>query len=360
VADFFEIDFIDVESPKSGDAIALRYQQAGQTAIHVVDAGYQDTGPAVVTHIKTYYNNSTYVNHVVATHSDGDHAGGLRTVLESFAVGCLWMHRPWLIAEQLLPMFPSYSSAERLATRLKDAYSNLTALEEIALRKGIPIGAPIQGTKIGAFTVMAPSIDRYVRCLLDSERTPESTSSEAQEGLGNVLLEALAKVRKLVKGAWGQEVFSPNETSAENEMSVVQFAVLCAKKVLLTGDAGRGALTEVVQFAPQIQVALPGLDRFQVPHHGSRRNVSTETLDQLLGPRVAKGTTSTFEAVCSAAKMDADHPRNSVKRAIIHRGGDWFDTKEGKTICSRGGDAPARANWVTLTPHSYPEDQEED
>ena len=360
MADFFEIDFIDVESPKSGDAIALRYEQAGQTSIHVVDAGYQDTGESVVSHIKTYYNNPTYINHVVATHSDGDHAGGLRTVLEKFSVGCLWMHRPWIIAERLLPKFPSYSSAERLATRLKDAYSNLTALEEIALRKSITIRAPVQGAKIGAFTVMAPSVDRYIQCLLDSERTPESTSSEAQDGLGNAILEALRKVRKLVKGAWGHEVFSPNETSAENEMSVVQFAVLCGKKILLTGDAGRGALADVVQFAPQIQVALPGLDRFQVPHHGSRRNVSTETLDAILGPRVAKGTASTFEAICSAAKKDEDHPRKSVKRAIIHRGGDWFDTKQGRTICSKGGDSPTRENWISLTPHSYPEEQEED
>jgi beta-lactamase superfamily II metal-dependent hydrolase len=359
VADYFEIDYLDVESPKSGDAITLRYEQSGTTFIHVVDAGFQDTGAAVVSHIKRYYNNATYINHVVATHSDGDHAGGLRTVLESFSVGCLWMHRPWIIAEQLLPKFPTYSSADRLAARLKEVYSNLTALEEIALKRGIPIGAPVQGKKIGAFTVMAPSVERYFQCLLDSERTPESVSKAASGSLGEALGGLLAKAKALAKGVWGHEVFSPNETSAENEMSVVQFATLCSKRILLTGDAGRGALAEVARFAPQIGVALPGIDRFQVPHHGSRRNVSTETLDQLLGQRLARGTPSTFEALCSAAKMDEDHPRKSVKRAIIHRGGNFFDTKQG-TICAHGGNVPTRVGWNPLTPHAYPEEQEED
>ena len=44
-----------------------------------------------------------------------------------------------------------------------------------------------------------------------------------------------------MKSLWGNEVFSEEETSAENEMSVVQYAKLCGKKILLTGDAGRTA-----------------------------------------------------------------------------------------------------------------------
>ncbi len=357
MADYFEIDFLDVDSPKSGDAITLRYQQGEVTSIHVVDGGFQDTGDKVVSHIREYYNNATYINHVVATHSDGDHAGGLRTVLESFAVGCLWIHRPWMIAGQLLPKFPTYSSADRLAARLKDIYSNLTALEEIALRRGVTICAPIQGARIGAFTVMAPSVDRYAQLLVDSDRTPESVSTKGT--VGEAVGGLLAKARALVKGIWGHEVFSPNETSAENEMSVIQYANLCNKRIMLTGDAGRGALADAIQFAPQVQVALPGLDRFQVPHHGSRRNVSTETLDQILGPRVQQGTASAFSALCSASAKDEDHPRRSVQRAIIHRGGDLYQTK-GRSICSYGGDAPTRAGWVTATTVAYPEDQEED
>jgi len=31
LSDFYEIDFLDVESEKSGDAITMRYQVQGQT-----------------------------------------------------------------------------------------------------------------------------------------------------------------------------------------------------------------------------------------------------------------------------------------------------------------------------------------
>lgn len=44
MADYFEIDFLGVETKKSGDAIALRYERNGATYIHVVDGGYATTG----------------------------------------------------------------------------------------------------------------------------------------------------------------------------------------------------------------------------------------------------------------------------------------------------------------------------
>src|SRR5258708_1203388 len=102
MADFFEIDFLDVESPKSGDAITIRYQLNGTDYVHIVDGGFQDTGSKVVEHVRKYYNNTTFIDHVVATHPDGDHAGGLRTVLEEFAIGSLWMLRPWLYANEII------------------------------------------------------------------------------------------------------------------------------------------------------------------------------------------------------------------------------------------------------------------
>ena len=44
MTDFFEIDFLNVESKKSGDAIPLRYSIDGATRINVTDGGFQATG----------------------------------------------------------------------------------------------------------------------------------------------------------------------------------------------------------------------------------------------------------------------------------------------------------------------------
>jgi len=364
LSDFFEIDFLDVESDKSGDAIALRYEVGGQTRIHVVDGGFQDTGESLVAHVRKYYGAPKRIDHVVASHPDGDHAGGLRKVLEEFEIGALWMLRPWLYAGELVKRFEDFVSVENLKKRLKEIYPNIAALEEIALAKNIPIYEPFQGAAIGAFRVLAPTKVRYLDLVVASENTPKAVA-EAQKTAGAVLAalleRAAAKVVAFVKAAWGAEAFSPDETSAENEMSVIQFALLSGKRILLTADAGRGALGEAADYAPAIGLTLPGIDRFQVPHHGSRRNVSTELLDRWLGPRLpeqpAKGQ-ELFSALISSAKKDEDHPRKAVVRAMIHRGGS-VATTEGKTVRT-SVNAPPRDGWVALTPLPYPEEQEED
>lgn len=362
MSDFFEIDFLDVESSKSGDAIPLRYQVNGQTFIHVVDGGFQDTGQKVVDHINEYYGYPSSIDHVVATHPDGDHAGGLRTVLKEFPIGSLWMLRPWLYAEEIINRFSRITSLGNLRNRLKEIYPNIAALEEIAEQNNIPIYEPFQGETIGEFTVLAPSRERYLGLIVQSERTPES-KKEAEipvlVGLRGLLGEVVSKAVTLFRSAWGQEVFSPEETSAENEMSVIQFANLCGKRILLTADAGRGALNEAADYAPFVDLNLPGIDRFQVPHHGSRRNISTELLDLWLGPRLSskpeKGQ-GNFTAIISSAKKDEEHPRKAVVRAMIHRGGNVIST-EG--VSKRTGfNAPPRG-WTSAIPLEYPEEQEE-
>ena len=143
-------------------------------------------------------------------------------------------------------------------------------------------------------------------------------------------------------------------------MSVVQYANLCGKKILLTADAGRAALSEAADFAPYVGLTLPGIDRIQVPHHGSRHNVSTELLDRLLGPRLRAMPESGqehFTAIISSAKEDKHHPRKAVIRAFIHRGGKVVTT-EGSSMRT-GHNAPKREGWGAATPESYPEEQEE-
>jgi beta-lactamase superfamily II metal-dependent hydrolase len=359
--DYFEIDFLDVESAKSGDAITIRYEKDGLTYIHVVDGGYQQTGDAVVEHINKLYGNPAFIDHVVATHPDGDHLGGLRTVLASYDVGALWMLRPWVYANELIHHFATYNSVDALKRRLKEIYPNVAALEEIATERGIPIREPFQGSAIGAFKVLAPSKSMYLDLVVSSEKTPESVEKEQPapaDSLAKILVEALKKAVNLVAAPWGAETFSTEETSSENEMSVVQFGFLDGQKVLLTGDAGRKSLNLAADFAPQIGLQLPGIDKFQVPHHGSRRNVSTALLDRLLGERLpAMHAQGKFSAVISSAKADEHHPRKSVVRAMIHRGAK-VATTEGQTVCVHSPNAPDRG-WFAVTPLSYPEQQEE-
>lgn len=358
MTDYFELDFLNVDSKRSGDAIPIRYEIGGMSYIHVVDGGFQDTGQKAVDHIKKFYGDPDYVDYVVVTHPDGDHAGGLRTILEEFNVGALWMLRPWDYADELIHRFQRFTSVDNLRRRLREIYPNIAALEDIAVERGITVLEPFQGSTIGAFTVLSPTKEHYLDMIVQSEKTPESTKRlEEDRAISTGMFDLLRKAASYLRAAWGEEIFSPEETSAENEMSVVQYANLCDQRILLTGDAGRTGLDIAATFAEAIGIAIPGINRFQVPHHGSRRNVSSELLDRWLGDRKAVQEEGAFTAIISASKEDTDHPRRAVVRACIHRGANVYTT-ENAGLCS-SQNAPDREGWSAATPASYPEDQEE-
>ncbi|MDH7798156.1 MULTISPECIES: hypothetical protein [unclassified Beijerinckia] len=359
MADFFEIDFIPVHRRDSGDAISMRYMIGDFWDVHVIDGGFDSTTALVSAHIRENYRTDT-INRVIVTHPDQDHAEGLAGILETFNIYELWMLRPWEYADILLPDFARYTSAERLKERLRDDYPYIAKLEAIALRRGITIREPFQGKQIGAFTVLAPSRERYLNLILESERTPQrSIRSRAQQTLLGALTEAARPVLAFIKAGWGSEKFSPDPTSVENEMSVVQYAYICGKRILLSGDAGREGMTEAADYLESRGVSLPGIDRFQFPHHGGRRNMSTELLDRWVGRRLTqpvKEGEELFTAMISSAKEDPEHPRKAVLRALHHRGAKIATTENGHFRTHKN--APQRDGWIALKQPAYPDEQE--
>lgn len=174
MTNFYEIDFLEAGESKSGDAIALRYGVLDlDETVHVVDGGYAKDGELLRDHIKKYYGNPTYIDHVVLTHPDGDHAAGVHTILENFEIGCLWMNRPWEYVDELLPLFNYDYTRNGLIQRLRKDFPHTASLEELAEEKGIEIREVLRGDSIGEFTVLAPSHERYLQLIVDSEKTPE-------------------------------------------------------------------------------------------------------------------------------------------------------------------------------------------
>lgn len=353
--DFYEIDFLPVHREKSGDAIAIRYQIGNNWWVHVVDGGYTSTAPDLAKHIREYYGTDL-INNVVVTHSDQDHAEGLAPILENFRVEILWMLRPWDYAEQLLPYFARYSSAQNLRDRLREDYPYIATLETTAKRRNIQMQEPFQGARIGPFIVLAPSPGRYFQLIIDSENTPQPSAQFG--GILGSLLEAARPVICFMRAGWGAEKFSTEETSNENEMSIIQYALLNGDRIVLTGDAGRSAMNEAAAYAPAVGLNLPGVYRFQAPHHGGRRNVSTEILDYWLGPRLRERLpegSERFTAMISSAKEDAEHPRKAVVRGLLHRGAFVATTEDGPFRIAKN--APAR-NWPPMKNVAYPDEQE--
>lgn len=321
MSDFYEVDFLNVCAERSGDAITIAYRIGNTELLHVVDGGYQSTGEHLVAHIRNRYGSNARINHVVATHNDRDHAGGLRLVLEKFQVDRLWMNRPWIYADQIIHLFPRWRNVERFAEHLRSVYSNLAALEDLAIQNRIPVYEAFAGTQIGAFTVLSPHREFFLELICRSVRTPDSVISSAPS-INSGPVNTLRRAVNYVRAKWGVEAFSEQGTTAENEMSIVQFAMLANDRILLTSDAGREALTHAADLYEAAGGVLPGLEIFQAPHHGSRRNVTTKLLDRWLGSRSVLPRLSPDHgkfAPVSATKSD-DLPKNAVLRALWHRG----------------------------------------
>jgi beta-lactamase superfamily II metal-dependent hydrolase len=346
----YEIDFLPVgNGDKSGDAIAVRYGEPGDYKVMVVDGGTKESGQALVDHIKEHYG-TTHVDYVVNTHPDADHASGLEVVLEQLTVGEIWVHRPWEYAEEIRHWFKDGRiTDESLAERLKDLLSHAYRLEEIATEMGIPVYEPYAGSKIGDFHVLSPALDWYLELVPQFNKTPVTKTASLAEALKSYGLRALEKVASWVDEYWHIETLSEDgETSCENESSVVLYANFAGRGVLLTGDAGIQALGKAVDQAISLGFDLTASGFIQVPHHGSRRNVSPSILNRIVGPKVAHGSTPTKTAFVSASKASKTHPRRVVTNAFLRRGASVHQTKGQSKRHSHN--MPERAGWITSTP----------
>jgi hypothetical protein len=126
------------------------------------------------------------------------------------------------------------------------------------------------------------------------------------------------------------------------------------KKVLLTADAGPDALFEAAQYAYNRGWLSPP-DLVQIPHQGSRRNVTPDVLDAWLG-EANGGTLQRGSAYVMVGAKKDEHPRKKVKNAFMRRG---YPVYVNRTVWMR-------RNWgfedrgVAMTAEPFSYDVEDD
>lgn len=331
----YEIDFLPVGTgSKSGDAIAMRIGVPGGDAdTIVIDGGNLTSGDALVDHIRQHFGWGGFIRNVVSTHPDGDHVSGLRRVLDKFSVGTLWIHQPWLHAAELVSAFKHNWSIGGLEKHLKECFAIPYELCEQAVAQGTVIAEPFQGCKINGMNVLAPSYDRYLDLVPQMTRTP---TARLAEGSARSIFQSIRDAVMSVFENWHHETLGTprsSDTSATNETSVVLFGDFGERRILLTGDAGVGALEEAINYAAAAGLPIVQPSMIQIPHHGSRRNISPALLDYLLGYRLEiENSVRDGWAVASAAVEDTHHPRRVVLNAFRRRGYRCVTTKSGGTV----------------------------
>lgn len=343
----YEIDFIPVgERTKNGDAIAMRITEKGKTEVYVIDGGTQESGKALVQHVKYYYRTNK-IDYLISTHPDMDHISGLKVILEELEVGELWMHKPWDHASHIIKdILDGRVTQHSLSKRIESSVRIAKEIENIAMEKNIRIYEPVQGCSIGSyFRVLSPSEEWYNELLKDFDKVPPTKSSPILE-----YKTFTSFLNNTIDENWKTETLKEGgETSARNESSVVLLGILPENYgVLLTGDAGRQALAKAYEYALSFKYNLQQCQFIQMPHHGSRRNVSPNLLNKLLGSILPENSPAQKIAFVNTSKGAPDHPKKSVVNAFIRRGVNVVATK-GNTICHRSG-YPKRPGWGPASP----------
>lgn len=345
----YEIEFIGInEEVSDADAICMRWSDLfGNYTIGVYDGGFTGHGKKLNAHIDSFYfdnKDEKTIDFVICSHSDQDHASGLTEILENYEVKALYMNRPWLYIDDIFDkVSDGRITKDSLERRLKEKYQYVAKLEEIALEKKVKIFETFQGKTIcDKLEVLSPTKDFYLDLLVESDKTPLTDSVPLMESFRNKESDFINKIKE----HWNIDSLREDvSTTAENEMSIVVLGKMETENFLLTGDAGLRGLDIALNYASENDFPLDEkVSVYQIPHHGSRHNVSPSILNRLVGNIGHEGYTTNKKAFACVGKY-TDNPKKMVTNAFIRRGVKVFKT-EGFTI-RHNINTPARDGWST-------------
>lgn len=283
VSNKYHIKFFSVgDSSKGGDAILIELFDEGDNPLLIlIDGGYQETGNQIVKYVKEKYPNNLRFDFIFNTHPDLDHISGIKVILEDedMEVGALVMNRPWKDAGFTRQNFADNRITNNsLLNRIKEEFSLADDLETIAEERRIKIKNCFQGCCAydGILRVLGPSKDLYKRFLLLSDKTPKSIIDE------NYNVSYIKKEVCEENYIQGHKIewFNEEETSAVNQTSLIISLDLGNIKFLFTGDAGKEALDEALDYYEKNYGTID-FDVVQLPHHGSRKNINPKLLTRL-------------------------------------------------------------------------------
>ncbi len=338
----YELDYIPVgEGEKSGDCIAFRFwdPQIGISSqkVVIIDGGFKESAENLITHINTYYGTNE-VDIVISTHPDMDHTSGLITVLEKMKVANLVMHCPWNHVADIRRQFSNGRiTVSGVKKDLEESLAYASELAEIAKKKNINIHEPFAGTTAfdGILHFLGPTQEYYQSLLPHFKGTPEPVTSLGVLGMLQKTGETISQ--KVQDYFHINHLDDKDSTSPENNTSTIILIQVDGHKLLLTGDAGKRAIENAINYAYSQGITLNDLMLFDVPHHGSKRNLGKTMMDHIHAQY----------AYISAPRDSDKHPSTKVTNHLIKKGIKTFVT-QGRHIYHFHG-APIRSGWSSLT-----------
>ncbi|MFC7763089.1 ComEC/Rec2 family competence protein [Catellatospora bangladeshensis] len=340
--DLLPVENAEQDGGKSGDAIVVEFpfESEARQAVMIIDGGRTYTSDQLIDHVREHCRTSV-VDLMICTHPDADHLNGLTRVVEELRVRELMIHLPFNHHEDI----SEFSNLEALLGLIKTA-----------IAQGTDITEPFTGLTrfAGQLEILGPSLEYYQELLFEQLGADNHIIASAEV----MFKRAKSKLKEILSHVPLETLDNLGQTSARNNSSVITLLRADQKRMLFTGDAGITAL----EHAAQRYEATVGpfssmpISMFQVPHHGSRRNLGPAILDRILGPK--ESPYAKYTAVISSAKVDEDHPSPKIVNALLRRGCSVIAT-EGNTI-SYGDGWKSRTGWTPIQSLQYSAEDDDD
>lgn len=367
----YEIDYIPVgnnESTCTGDAISMRFWDGtNPQVVLTVDGGNLESGKALADSIKEHYDTDEVLI-AFLTHPDMDHASGLRMLIHELKIRQIIAVVPWNYAGAILHKVREADPNATVASITKALQEQYPALVEVlakAEEKKIPVLDPLQMNPThdlgGGVTLhmLGPSRDEYVTQWLCGYDCLPQQSAGAVAAMSS-LFKAAAAAIKWVQETWDKEHLVdplPGDVNCVNNSSLVFALEYGGQRFLFTGDAGVPAIDAALDRGAALGMPSNSYGFFDVPHHGSRRNLGPTLLNKLFGPpRSYADAPKEGVAFISAPPNDHKHPSRRITNALNRRARTVIST-DGSAKCQFSGSW--RNGWSQAIPVPHYDQVEE-
>ena len=334
---------IDMLSLGNADSIIVWLKDENNNHfVMLIDGGNKSDGEKVIAHLDKYILPNvpqSAPDLVICTHHDKDHIGGLITVVEHYGnrIGKVWINTPAehisSNAYQTLKESFRRQSAYKQYQVILESLTNVDNFISLVDHIGIPRDHALYGQGLfnGVIRVLGPSDDFYKTLLPGMENMDRYVSSEANYAYNSIFGTAVIN-ESLESNSPCPIVDEENSTSATNNSSVILEISASGKRYLFTGDAGVQAFEDV-----ETRISLEGIHWLDVPHHGSRRNLSSRLIE-----------TMSPDFCYISAKGGTKHPRRALVNCLKRHGSKVYGTNKSGNIWYHPGDFPARSDYSAL------------
>jgi beta-lactamase superfamily II metal-dependent hydrolase len=346
----FEIFF---QNLGNADSIFVRHWTDGVPTNILIDGGWSSSADQVEEFLSDRAKESgvSTIHHLVCSHSDDDHAGGLVEIVEreNFDIEQAWVHDTRAAHAVITPERTFYmekSGANRTLSTIKKSEATRHALLNALDDQGIGNVSPFTGQWIGPMLLLGPTpefFDAQFSKLVDAEFIKEMEARLSKRAADKIteLFESDEYLNKMAAKEDQDKPLGGDPTSPQNEVSTVIALPWTQDEkryiYLFTGDVGRAGLGDVISRENE---HLKGLAWMQVPHHGSRRSMTPEIINHL-APR------KSFIS-CEGSRK---HPSNKLVNALKEHGkvfSTHYSVSKGSWLRHHRGDVPALSTTTAV------------